>query len=318
MSWSLDHNLDAGGPCALAQLAQLDHLGGLGGVVGIVEAARAAGIAKRNRHVVLVADFEQLVKVLVEGVFVAGDLHPAKQQRAAAADDVHEAAGLLKGLDDRLVDAAVDGHKVHAVLGVRAHDFEQVVLGELDQRLFHVADGVVHGDGAHHERRLVDELLAELACLARVGEVHDGVGAKVLGDLDLLPFLGGIGLVARDAQVHVDLGGQAFADAKGAHALFDVHDVGGNGDAAVGHALADVLGVAMLALGDFLHLRCDLPGAGEVDLRDELGLGLCAHWHGSLRWHYPYQVCGSGRARPISACRPVLQAPRYVMGSSIA
>ena len=201
---------------------------------------------------------------------------------------------------------------------MRAHDFEQVVLGELDQRLFHVADGVVHGDGAHHEWRLVDELLAELARLARVGEVHDGVGAKVLGDLDLLPFLGGIGLVARDAQVHVDLGGQALTDAKGAHALFDVHDVGGNGDAAVGHALADVLGVAMLALGDLLHLRCDLPGAGEVDLRDELGLGLCAHWHGSLRWHYPYQVCGSGRARPISACRLVLQAPRYVMGSSIA
>ena len=212
----------------------------------------------------------------------------------------------------------MDGHKVHAVLGVRAHDLEQVVLGKLDQRLFHVADGVVHGDGAHHERRLVDELLAELTRLARVGKVHDGVGAKVLGDLDLLPLLGGIGLIARDAQVDVDLGGQALADTKCAHALFDVHDVGGNGDAAVGHALADVLGVAMLALGDFLHLRCDLPGAGEVDLRDELGLGLCAHWHGSLRWHYPYQVCGSGRACPISACRLVLQAPRYVMGSSIA
>ena len=50
-----------------------------------------------------------------------------------------------------------------------------------------------------------------------------------------------------------------------------MHDVGGNGDAAVGHALADVLGVAMLALGDLLHLRCDLPGAGEVDLCDDLG-----------------------------------------------
>lgn len=61
-----------------------------------------------------------------------------------------------------------------------------------------------------------------------------------------------------------------------------MHDVGGDGDAAVGHALADVLGVAMLALGDFFHLRRDLPGAGEVDLRDELGLGLCAHWHGSF------------------------------------
>ncbi len=43
---ALDHDLDAGGPSALAQLAQLDHLGGLGGVVGVVEAARAAGVAE--------------------------------------------------------------------------------------------------------------------------------------------------------------------------------------------------------------------------------------------------------------------------------
>ena len=77
---TLDHNLDAGGPCALAQLAQLDHLGGLGGVVGVVEAARATGVAERNRHVVLVADFEQLVVELIERVLVTGDLHPAKQQ----------------------------------------------------------------------------------------------------------------------------------------------------------------------------------------------------------------------------------------------
>ena len=76
---ALDHDLDAGGPGALAQLAELNHLGGLGGVVGVVEAARAAGVAERNRHVVLMADFEQLVVELIEGVLVAGDLHPAKQ-----------------------------------------------------------------------------------------------------------------------------------------------------------------------------------------------------------------------------------------------
>ena len=61
---------------------------------------------------------------------------------------------------------AIPANIVHIKKGMRAHDFEQVVLGKLDQRLFHVADGVVHGDGAYHERRLVDELLAELARLA--------------------------------------------------------------------------------------------------------------------------------------------------------
>ena len=80
MTRALDHDLDAGGPSALAQLAQLDHLSGLGGVVGVVEAARAAGVAERNRHVVLVANLEQLVVELIERVLVTGDLHPAKQQ----------------------------------------------------------------------------------------------------------------------------------------------------------------------------------------------------------------------------------------------
>lgn len=97
-----------------------------------------------------------------------------------------------------------------------------------------------------------------------------------------------------------------------------MHDVGGNGDAAVCHALADVFGVAMLAIGDLLHLRCDLPGAGEVDLRDELGLGLCAHWHGSLRWHYPYQVCGSGGRAQSQPAVLSCKLPVYVVGSSIA
>ena len=77
---ALDHDLDAGGPSALAQLAQLDHLSGLGGVVGVVEAARAAGVAERDRHVVFVTDLEQLVVELIERVLVTGDLHPAKQQ----------------------------------------------------------------------------------------------------------------------------------------------------------------------------------------------------------------------------------------------
>ncbi len=112
------------------------------------------------------ADVEQLVVVLIERVFVSGDFHPAEEQRPAAAHDVHEAAGLLEGLDDRAVDARVDGHEVDAVFGMRAHDLEQVVFGELDERLFHVTDGVIHGHGAHHERRLVDELPAELARLA--------------------------------------------------------------------------------------------------------------------------------------------------------
>ena len=215
-------------------------------------------------------------------------------------------------------------HEVHAVLGVRAHGGEQVVGRELHERLLHVADRVVHGDGAHHERRLGDELLAEAARLARVGEVHDRVGAVVLGDLDLLPLLGGVRLVTRDAQVHVHLGGEALAHAHRVEPLLDVADVRRDGDTPVGHALADVFRVAVLALGDGCHLRGDLPRAGEVHLRDEffwlvvrrvaLRGVLRSHTHAPFVGITHIRFLGSEPARSLSACR-VLQAPRMSRAS---
>ena len=267
---ALDHDLHAGVPGAFGELAQLDHLGGLHGIVGVVEATRAAGVAERDGHVVLVADFEDLIVELVEGVLVAGDLHPAKEQAATAAHDVHEAAGLLEGLHHRAVDARVHGDEVHAVLGMHAQDLEQVLGGEFDQRFLHVADGVVHGHGTHHERTLVDHLLAEGTGLAGVGEVHDGIGAAVDGDADLLPLLGCVGLVARDAEVDVDFGGEALAHAARGEAALDMADICRDGNGPPGHAFADVLGVAPLVLGHGAHLRGDLARAGEVHLRDGL------------------------------------------------
>ena len=270
MTWPLDHHLHAALPSADGELSQLDDFGGLGGIVGVVETSGAAGVAQADGDVVLVADVEHLVIELVEGVLVTGDFHPAKEQRPSAAHDVHEAAGLLEGLDDGTVDARMDGYEVHAVLGVCSYGCQQVVLGELDERFFHIADGVVHRNGSHHKRSFVNELLAELAGLARVGEVHDGVGAQVFGDLHLLPLLGGVCLVAGDTEVDVYLCGKALAHTKGAHALFDMDDVRGDGDAAVGDALANVFGVTMFALGDFFHLRSDLPGTRVIHLRDKI------------------------------------------------
>ena len=211
----------------------------------------------------------------------------------------------------------MDGHEVHAVLGMRPHGCQQVVFGELDERLFHISDSVVHGDGPHHKRGLVDELLAELARLARVGEVHDGVGAQVLGNFHFLPLLGGVCLVAGDAKVYVHLGGKAFAYAKGTHALFDVDDICGDGDAAVCHALTDVFGVAMLSLGNLFHLRGDLSCARIVHLRDEL-IGL-EFGHERCLPSLALPMSGSvgpRRARPISACRP-RKLPMFVWPAAV-
>jgi len=80
---------------------------------------------------VLGADVADLVKVLVEGVLVAGHAHPRKHQRAAAADDVHLTLVLADLLDGLAGDAAMQGDEVHAVLGVQTHHVDEVLGRQL-------------------------------------------------------------------------------------------------------------------------------------------------------------------------------------------
>ena len=193
-----------------------------------------------------------------------------------------------------------------------AHHVEEVLRLDGDKGLLQIADGVVHGHGADHGRRLLDELGAERLGFATVGQVHDGLGAKLDGRVDLLPLDGFVGKVAGDAQVDVDLGAQALADALGRQRR--VMNVGRDGDAAGGDALADELGAAAFLLGDHAHGGRDLPRAGEVDLRDEVR-GFVTH-RCSLRWHYPCRFGGSRLMRGLLSACPAHGAsklPRYTV-----
>ena len=268
MTRTLHHDLHAGVPSALGELADLDELGDLASVGCVVGATRTHGIADGDGHIVFMQDLENLIVMLVERVLVAGGLHPGEDERASAADDVHKSAGFLERLDGAAVHAGVDGDEVDAVLGMAADHIEEVLRLDGDEGLLQVADGVVHGHGADHGRRLLDELGAERLGFAAVGKVHDGLGAKLDGRIDLLPLDGFVGKVAGDAQVDVYLGAQALADAFGRQRR--VVDVGRDGDAAGGDALADELRAAAFLLGDHAHGGRDLPRAGEVDLRDEV------------------------------------------------
>ena len=155
MARALHHDLHVVCPGALGQLAQTHQLFDLADIGGIGQAAGAAGIAQRDGHVVLGADLADLVKVLVEGVLVAGHAHPGEHQRAAAADNVHlplVGADLVDGLAG---DAAVQGDKVHAVLSVQAHHVDEVLRGQGGKVALIVDDGIVHGHSADHHGALV-------------------------------------------------------------------------------------------------------------------------------------------------------------------
>ena len=250
--------------------------------------------------------------MLVERVLVASGLHPGEDERTSAADDVHKSAGFLERLDGAAVHAGVDGDEVDAVLGMAADHIEEVLRLDGDEGLLQVADGVVHGNGADHGRRLLYELGAERLGFAAVGQVHDGLGAKLDGRIDLLPLDGFVGKVAGDAQVDVYLGAQALADAFGRQRR--VVYIGRDGDTAGGDALADELRAAAFLLGDHAHGGRDLPRAGEIDLCDEVG-GFVTH-RCSLRWHYPCRFGGSRLMRGLLSACPAHGAsklPRYTV-----
>ena len=210
------------------------------------------------------ADLADLVKVLVEGVLVAGHAHPRKHQRTAAADDVHLALVLADLLDGLAGDAAVQGDKVHAVLCVQTHHIDEVLCSQLCQIALVVDDRIVHRHGADHHRALVGQLLAEGLGVAVAGQVHDGFRAHIDGAHHLFHLHVVILAVAGNAQVHVDLGAQHGADALGVQA--GVVLVGGNGHLALSHQLTDLLRGAVFLFGHDLHFRRDDALAGSVHL----------------------------------------------------
>ena len=264
MARALHHDLHVVCPGALGQLAQTHQLFDLADIGGIGQAAGAAGIAQRDGHVVLGADLTDLVKVLVEGVLVAGHAHPGEHQRAAAADDVHlplVGADLVDGLAG---DAAVQGDKVHAVLSVQAHHIDEILRGQGGKVALIVDDGIVHGHSADHHGALVGQLLAEGLGVAVAGQIHDGFRAHIDGTHHLFHLHVVILAVAGNAQVHVNLGAQHGADALGVQA--GVVLVGGNGHLALSHQLTDLLRGAVFLFGHDLHFRRDDALAGSVHL----------------------------------------------------
>ena len=250
---TLDDDLHALVPSAQGQLAQVHELVDLHGVAGVGQTSRAAGVAQRDGDVVGAADLEHLVKVLVEGVLLARHLHPGKHEGAAARHDVHLAVVHLEALHDGAGEAAVKRNEINAVLGMHAHDVEPLLGRDVAQGLAVVDDGVVDGHRADDGGALGGELAAEGARVTVGGQVHDGLGAQAHGVRDLLHLHVQVAPVAAGAQVHVDLGAQGKADAEGREARV-VH-VGRDGDLALGHELAQVLGVHVLLLGDMGHLR---------------------------------------------------------------
>ena len=166
MAGAFHHDLHVLLPGALGQLTQPDQLLDLADIGGIGQAAGTAGVAQRDGHVVFPADVENLVIVLVEGILLTGHAHPGKDQRPAPGDDVHLPLVLADLVDGLAGDAAVQRHKIDAILRVQAHHVDKIFCGERVEVALVVDDAVIHRHSADHGRALGGELAAEGLCVA--------------------------------------------------------------------------------------------------------------------------------------------------------
>ena len=271
--------------------------------------------------------------MFVKRVLLPGHHHPCKQQGATPGYDVHPPLVPHKRFHGAAVDTGVNGHKIHTLFSVSPDHPQEILWGDFQQILLQVANGVVHGYGADHGGGLCNQLPAEGVGFTIIAQVHNGLCAKLQGQVHLLHLHVVAVAVAGDAQVDVDLGAESSADALRGNG--GVVDVTGNGHFTLGDQLAKRFRLHVLLFGDQLHFRrhnaplCGFHlgfvsshggdsfrqkfvGAGgrsKIEKREMTRFGNFPFLTSfvSLRWHDPNQVYGS-KVAPSS--QPVIQTPQ--------
>ena len=273
---ALHHHLHVPGPGPAGQLAQAYQFLDLAHVAGVGQAAGTAGISQGDGHVVLPADVQDLIKILVEGVLLPRHAHPGKDQGAAPGDNVHLPLVGFDLVDGLAGDAAVECDEVHAVLGMEADHVDEVPGRQGSQVPLVVDDAVIDGHGTDHGGTLPGQLLPEGLGIAVGGQVHDGLRPHMDSGHDLLHLHIVVLAVPGHPQVHVDLGAQHGAHTVGVQA--GVEPVGADGHLTPGHQVPDLLLGTVLLGGHRLHFGGDDPLSGCFHL-----CGILSHGDSSFQ-----------------------------------
>ena len=93
MAGAFDHHLDVVRLRDLVEFAQRFQLGELRRVVGVGRRAGAQAVAQRERHVILLQQFADVLEMRVEEIFLVMREAPFGEDRAAARDDAGDALG---------------------------------------------------------------------------------------------------------------------------------------------------------------------------------------------------------------------------------
>ena len=255
MAGAFYHYLNILCPSTLSQCAKLDKLGNLTCVGSVVDTARAQSVTERNGDIILAQYLKNIIIILIERILITRHHHPRKQQRAAAGYDIHLSGVASESFNGAAVDSRMDCHKIHALLGVRAYNTEEILGCDVKQILFKIADSVVHRNCAYHCGGFLNQRLSEGVGLAIVGKVHDSLCAEFQRHIHLLHLYVVILGVARNSEVYIDFRAQSAADSLCGKR--SVVNVGGDCKLAGGNTLADILRSAVLLLGNGFHFGRD-------------------------------------------------------------
>eukprot|EP00968_Pinguiococcus_pyrenoidosus_P014072 scaffold1280_cov246-Pinguiococcus_pyrenoidosus.AAC.14 len=260
---SLVHHLHVLLPRPLGELPLHLELSELSFVVGVLDAARAQSVSDGQADVVLVADVEDVVPVLVGEVLRVGREAELRVDAAAAGHDPRQALGSQR--NEAKQHTGMDGPVVDALLGLLderlAEDFPGEVLGDA----VHLLQRLVDGHRADRQGAVADDPLARLVDVLARAEVHEGVGAPQGAPLQLLHLFLDVGRDGGVADVGVDLHLEHAPDDHGL--ALRVVLVGRDDRPAARHLAANELGVHALPLGHERHLLRDEAALGVVHLR---------------------------------------------------
>ena len=218
MAGAFDHALHAALKGVLGKLAQVDDFFPLGSIARVHASAGAQAIAQRQGDVVGAADVEQAVEIFQQRIFAVVFEHPAGKHGAAARNNAQHAVVFDGHFCAALGKAAVNGDKVHALLGLFGDFVKQGIGlhgGDVLLRVQNLLAHGIEGHGSEGQGAGLEHAQAQRVQIARNGKIHHRIGSGFKGGLDLALFGGRAVAQGRRADVGVYLDARGLAHKKG-------------------------------------------------------------------------------------------------------
>mmetsp|Transcript_59573 Transcript_59573/g.72914 ORF Transcript_59573/g.72914 Transcript_59573/m.72914 type:complete len:477 (+) Transcript_59573:302-1732(+) len=213
MPWAFIHDLDTLLPSTLGQIALHLELAELGLVIGILDAARTESITNAEGHVVLLANVQNVIPVLVcEILLVLGDAQLG-MDGTTTADNTSEALGCQWHKTQQ--HTRMNRPIVHTLFGLLDQRLAEDLPRQILRNTINLLQSLVNWDRANGHRTVSNDPLTCLMDVLSSAQVHQGISTPKRAPLQFLNlFLDGRGH-CRVANIGIDLHLEVSADDHG-------------------------------------------------------------------------------------------------------